>query len=227
MDDCPQRGRGADARVLVDQGAQPAVQHPPARRQELPVPRRDRRRAVAAGDGDARPQAQGDPLLRPVRPRLRHPRHPRRAAALVPDPHLQPGEVPPARAARPARACCTTSRSAPGRASARSRRCRTASWSPSCATSSRATPSRSSSASTPRCARPRRRWSSRRRPGCATGCSRCGGRSSASRWWPTRPRTSTSSASPATSWRRRCRCSTCARAGSSAARGWSSTRSRS
>ena len=59
----------------------PALQHPPARRQELPVPRRHRRRAVPAGAGDARPQAQGHPLLRAVRPRLRHPRHARRAAA--------------------------------------------------------------------------------------------------------------------------------------------------
>ena len=65
----------------------------------------------------------------------------------------------------------------------------------------------------------RRRWSSRRRPGCATAWPRCGGRSSASRWSPTATRTSTSSASPTTSWRRRCRCSTSARAGSSGARG--------
>ena len=33
--------------------------------------------------------------------------------------------------------------------------------------------------------------SSRRRPGCATGWPPCGGRSSASRWWPTPTRTST------------------------------------
>ena len=56
---------------------------------------------VAAGVGDARPQAQGHPLLRSVRPRLRDPRHARSAAAQLPDPHVQPGEVQPARAARP------------------------------------------------------------------------------------------------------------------------------
>ena len=71
---------------------QPAVQRPAARRQELPVPGRDRRRGVAAGAGDARPQAQGHPLLRAVRPRLRDPRHARPAAAQLPDPHVQPGK---------------------------------------------------------------------------------------------------------------------------------------
>ena len=69
-------------------------------------------------------------------------------------------------------------------------------------------------------------WSSRRRPASATAWPPCAGPSSASRWSPTAARTSTSSASPRTSWRRRCRCSTCARAGSSGARGSSSTRSR-
>ena len=57
---------------------------------------------VAAGAGDARPQAQGHPLLRAVRPRLRDPRHARPAVAELPDPHVQPGQVQPAPAARPA-----------------------------------------------------------------------------------------------------------------------------
>ncbi len=100
VDDRAQRGRGADARVLLDQGASAAVQRPATRRQELPVPRRHRRRPVAAGDGHARSKAQGHPLLRPVRPRLRHPRHPRPLVEVVPDPHLQSGQVQPARTAR-------------------------------------------------------------------------------------------------------------------------------
>ena len=127
VDDRPQRGRGADARVLADQGAQPALQRPPARRQELPVPRRHRRRAVAAGAGDARPQAQGHPLLRARTP-TPTPSATRSTSCCA--------RSRSARAARPSststsgsagRACCTTSRSAPVRASARSRRCRTAS----------------------------------------------------------------------------------------------------
>ena len=63
---------------------------------------------------DARRQAQGDPLLRPLRPRLRDPRDARPAAALVPDPHLQRREVRPSREASAGRACCSTSSAAPG-----------------------------------------------------------------------------------------------------------------
>ena len=226
MDHGPQRGRGPDARVLVDQGARPALQRPPARRQELPVPGRDRRRAVAAGARDARPQAQGHPLLRSLRPRLRHPRHARRAAAVVPDPHVQPGEVPPARAPRPAvpavphREVLRTVRRRDRRdavppAGQRAvrlprRRHRT----------DRQAPRRRDARGG------RRSWSSRRRPACATAWPPSGGPSSASRWWPSAPRTSMSSASPRTSWRPRCRCSTSARVGSSGARASSSTRSR-
>ena len=148
----------------------PALQRPPARRQELPVPRRHRRRGVAAGAGDARPQAQGHPLLRALRPRLRHPRHARPAAA-----HRSRS----ARAARPSststsgsagRACCSTSRSARARASARSTRCRTASSSTSCATSSTATPTPIVKRLDARDAgRPPTSWSSSGRPASATG----------------------------------------------------------
>ncbi len=101
VDDGAQRGRGVDARVLVDQAAQPAVQRPVARRQELSVPRGDGRRGVATGARDARPQAQGHAVLRAVRPRVRDPRDARSPAAQLPDPHVQPGEVQPAPAARP------------------------------------------------------------------------------------------------------------------------------
>ena len=100
VDDRAQRSRSVDARVLVDQAASPAVQRAAARRQVVSVSRRDRRRAVAAGAGDARAQAQGNPLLRSLRPRLRHPRHARPAVAELPDPHLQPRQVQPARATR-------------------------------------------------------------------------------------------------------------------------------
>ncbi len=71
-------------------------------RQELPVPGGHPRRGVAAGDGDARRQAQGRPLLRSVRPRLRDPRDARPVAAHLPDPHLLGQQVRPARAPRPA-----------------------------------------------------------------------------------------------------------------------------
>ena len=59
-------------------------------------------------------QAQGRALLRPLRPRLRHPRDARPAAAHVPDPHLLGQQVRPPRSAWAGRACCSTSRSAPG-----------------------------------------------------------------------------------------------------------------
>ncbi len=116
-------------------------------RQVVSVPGGHRRRPMAAGAGDARSQAQGHSLLRSVRPRLRDSRHARPAAAQLPDPHLQPGQVQPARAARspvpavPHREVLRT------RASARSRRCRTASSCASCATSSPATPTTSSTGS--------------------------------------------------------------------------------
>ena len=44
-------------------------------------------------------QAQGHPLLRALRPRLRHPRDPRPAAAHLPDPHLLRQQARPPRAA--------------------------------------------------------------------------------------------------------------------------------
>ena len=87
--------------TLIKQPPAP-LQRAAARRQELPVPRRHGGRRVAAADGDARPQAQGRPLLRALRPRLRHPRDARPAAAHLPAPHLLGQQVRPAPAARPA-----------------------------------------------------------------------------------------------------------------------------
>ena len=148
----------------------PAVQRPAARRQELPVPRGHARRAVAAGAGHARPQAQGHPLLRPVRARLRDPRHARPAAAQLPDPHVQPGQVQRAPAARPA-VPAVPHREVQRPVRRRDRRDAVPpAGAASCATSSTATPTRSSSGSRPRCATRRRRSSSSRRRGCATGC---------------------------------------------------------
>ncbi len=100
------RGRGAAARVQLDQGVRPAVQRQVPRRQVLPVAGRDAVRGVPAAAGDARAEAQGRALLRPVRPRLGHPRDARPAAARLPGPHLQRRRVQarrPGRAALPAR----------------------------------------------------------------------------------------------------------------------------
>ena len=191
VDDRAQRGRGADARVLPHQGARPALQRPPPRRQELPLPRRHRRRAVPAGTGDARSQAQGHPLLRAVRPRLRHPQHPRRAGALVPDPHVQPVEVPATPTPRPA-VPALPHREVLG---AVRRRDRGDAVPPAGRRAVRVPRRRhrrrSSSTSTRTSARRPPRWSSRRRPAYATAWPTSDGRSSASRWWPTPTTSST------------------------------------
>ena len=102
VDPGPQRRRGVHARVQPHQAAPAALQHPAGRRQELPVPRGDGRRRVAPAAGDAGRPAQGRPLLRALRPRLRDPRDPRPAAAHLPGAHLlgQQARAPPE--ARPA-----------------------------------------------------------------------------------------------------------------------------
>jgi hypothetical protein len=101
VDPGQQRGRGPDARVLVDQAAPPAVQRPAGRRQELPVPGADRVRRVAASDGGPRASPEGHPLLRPVRARLCDPGDPGRAAPDLPAAHVFGREVPAARTAGP------------------------------------------------------------------------------------------------------------------------------
>ena len=100
------RGRGAAAGVLLDQGVRPAVQREVPRRQVLPVAGGHRRRRVPAGDGRARRQAQGHPLLRALQPRLGDPRDRRHPAAGLPDALVQQRRVQavrPDRAAVPAR----------------------------------------------------------------------------------------------------------------------------
>ena len=96
------RGRGAAARIQLDQGVRPAVQRPLPRRQDLPVARGHAVRGVPAAAGHARRQAQGRALLRPVRARLGDPRDARSAAAGVPGPHLLGRRVQAGRADRPA-----------------------------------------------------------------------------------------------------------------------------
>ena len=115
-----QRGRGAVPRVQPHQGAPAALQHPAEGRQVVPVPRGHARRGVAAGDGHAGQEAQGRPLLRAVRPRVRDPRDARPAAAHVPDPHVHATTSSSATSGSAARASTRTSRSARRRASARS-----------------------------------------------------------------------------------------------------------
>ena len=96
------RGRGAAARVHLDQGVRPALQRQVPRRQELPVPRGDAGRGVPAGAGHARREAQGRALLRAVLARLGDPRDRRPAAAGLPDAHLQHRGLPARRPDRPA-----------------------------------------------------------------------------------------------------------------------------
>ena len=123
VDPGPQRRRGADARVQPHQAAPAPVQHPARATtratRSWPSPLDDEwpRAMVMRGS-----QAQGRPLLRALRPRLRHPRDARPAAAHLPHPHLLRQQARPPRAAGAARACSSTSRSARGRASARSTR---------------------------------------------------------------------------------------------------------
>ena len=114
------RGRGAPAGVLLDQGVRPAVQREVPRRQVLPVARGDRRRGVPAGDGRPRRQAQGHPLLRPLRPRLGDPRDRRPAAAGLPDALVQQRRLQALRARSAGPACSATSTSARRPASATS-----------------------------------------------------------------------------------------------------------
>ena len=96
------RGRGAAAGVLLDQGVRPPVQHQVPRRQVLSLARRDAVRGVSAGHGRPRGQAQRHPLLRALLPCLGDPGDRRPAAAGVPDAVLPAGGVQEPQAARPA-----------------------------------------------------------------------------------------------------------------------------
>ena len=87
------RGRGASARIQLDQGVRPAVQHPLPRRQVLSGAGGHAQRGVPAADGLPRSAAQGRALLRAVLARLGHPRDARPAHPGVPGPHLLGGSV--------------------------------------------------------------------------------------------------------------------------------------
>ena len=69
------RGRGADPRGLADQAAPAALQHPPARRQDLPLPAALGAGGVPGADGRAAPGAGRGALLRPVHPGRGDARH--------------------------------------------------------------------------------------------------------------------------------------------------------
>ena len=170
VDPGPQRGRGAHARVQPHQAAPAAVQHPAARRQELPVPGRHGRRRVAPADGDAgrasaRACATSAPTATPT-PSARRSTCCCARSRCAPAATTSSG----ATSASAGPACCSTSRSARDRASARSTTPPTTGWSTSCSSSSTATPTRSSAGSRAQMrAAAVRAWSTSGPPGCATG----------------------------------------------------------
>ncbi len=143
-----------------------------------------------------------------------------------PDPHVHAGEVrsaPPTRTAVPlrphreVRGAVRRGRAARGVRPARRRSARV----PRRRSLARPRPARQADARAP----PTRSSTSARRA-CATRSRRCARSSSVSRWSAPRRRTSIASASPRMRSRRRCRCSSCGRAGWSGARASWSTRSR-
>ena len=226
VDPGPQRRRSGHARVQPHQAAQAPLQRPAAGRQELPVPGRDRERRVAPGHGQRGDQGQGQPLLRALRPRLRHPGDARLAAADLPDPHLQRQQVPHPRAAGPAvpavphREVLGPVRPAidhddyqtAGRRAGRLPR--------------RRHPAGRQAAGGGDAAGGRRPRVRAGRPAARPADRGAQGHREAADGRPSGPRTSTASAWSRTSWRRPSRSSTCAGAGSSGARASSSTRSR-
>ena len=220
------RGRGAAARVLVDQAVRPALQRQVPRRQELPEPRGDRGGGVPAAAGHARAEEEGRALLRAVRPRLGDPRDARPAAARLPGAHLQQGRLRPRRARSAGRACSATSTSA-----APLRRQGVARAAPRDRRRLLRLPGRAVDA-VPQAARARdgrgRRAAGVRAGGAAARRHRrahAGDGEAGRRARPTPP-TPTSSRSPRTSSRRRSRSSTSAAAGSAGSTATSSTRSR-
>ena len=87
------RVRGAPARGQLHQGGAPALQPPPARRQELSVHRSHAERRVAARALLPRPPRAGQPVLRAVLERSQGTRH-----ARADRPHLPVPQVPRPRA---------------------------------------------------------------------------------------------------------------------------------
>ena len=225
----PQRRRGADARVQPHQAAPAPLQHPAAGRQELPVPRRHARRRVAPGDGDAG-------------------RRSARASA------TSGRTATPTPSGRRSTCCCARSRSAPARTTSSTatsgwagRACCSTSRSAAAPCVGEIEPGATTTGSSPSCCRvPRRRHRRRRQPARGATCSEAADELEFERAARLRDRLAAvrkaiekqqmvdrrsrglrrHRASPRTSSRRRCRSSSCARAGSSAARASWSTRSR-
>ena len=83
--------RGVPARVQPHQGASAALQHPAARRQELPVREDHARRGLPADRAHPQAGPRREPLLRPVRIGLERRRDAEAAAQDLPVPDLQPG----------------------------------------------------------------------------------------------------------------------------------------
>ena len=144
-------------------------------------------RGVAPPGGRAGPQAQGRPLLRPLRPRRRHPL--RRSTCWCAASRSARARTPssPATSGSGGPACSTTSTAARAPASARWTTRPTTATSTTSWGSSRATPSRCWPAWRPRCWPPPTSCSSSGRPGCATASRRCTRRPRPSRWCPTGP----------------------------------------
>ena len=188
------RGRRADARVQPDPAPPAAVQHPLPGRQVLSVPGADRGGDLAARAGHAGREAQERPVLRPVRPRLGDPRHPRRAHPGLPGPHLLERVLRPAGPGPAARACTTTSAGAPGPACPRSPaspRSRTAPTSTRWRLPGRQHKPVVAPAGRRRCGRRPSARSTSRPPSCATSSRPRAGRWRRRRWCSPSPRTST------------------------------------
>ncbi len=96
-----QRGRCPDPGAFADPGAPAPLQRPPQGRQELPLARRHAQRGMATAGRGARAQAQGRPLLRPLRQRRRHPVDAGPAGPELPRAHVLGHQVHPPRAPGP------------------------------------------------------------------------------------------------------------------------------
>ncbi len=96
------RGRGAARRAELHQAPPAALQHPPARRQVLPLRLRQPRRGLPARLLHPREAPAGSRLLRALLQRQAGARDPRPARQAVPVPHLRGGRArPPLRQSLP------------------------------------------------------------------------------------------------------------------------------
>ena len=158
------------AEQTLHQAPPAALQHPPARRQVLPLRLRQPRRGLPAGLLHPREAPLRPRLLRPLLQRQAGARDARPARQALPVPHLR-GQG--ARAAAPAAPASTTTSSAAGRpASATSAARSTATTSTRSSTSSPAATARSRPTSRRRWRRRRSGTSSSAPPCTATGCRR-------------------------------------------------------